>query len=132
MEESKVSVNLTEYKEFIVSQYENGKLKDSLQKEIKRLKNERDKLETEVIREREKLQDNKTLLLELGFKRNSMGSDSRGEQTRIYGDNDIGRYFGYTRKDYDLLLEFGFTKEEILAYINEQWDKREAEIEEAE
>ena len=128
MEQSKVSIDLKEYNEFVISQYENGKIKTSLLDSIKTLKKDLVKLE---LGHDAKLELNrsfkfkKDIIIELVFKRYKMGSDTRSEQTDMIGDY-FGNYTGVNKNNVSLLEEIGISKDEIVAYINIQWDIKDA------
>ena len=128
MEQSKVSVDLKEYNEFVISQYENGKIKTSVLDDIKTLKKELSILvEThakQVIDDRS-YNPKKSLVLDLAFKRNRMGADSRSEQINI-GDEYIGNYAGFTKNNIVLLEALGINRDEMIAFINIQWDIKDA------
>lgn len=124
-EESKVSIDLKEYKEFIVSQYETGKYKDTLQESIKQLEKRNKFLE----QRNAELLANTDAILELGFKRHAMGSDTRSEQTNIK-EGHIGPYAGYHKNDIETLESLGFTRQDLKDYINKQWDIREEKMRE--
>jgi len=119
--QSTVEIGLDEYKEFIVSQYKNGVLKKTLSDEIAELTIGRDAL----IESNKELFSKKSLLLEFWFKRTSMGSDTRREQTQYEASGNYGSYFGYTSESRKVLFEFGFTPKDLVDYVNQQWDIRE-------
>jgi Tfp pilus assembly protein PilP len=112
---TQVTINLNEFKEFVVFQYEQGKYKSALLEEVKALEEKKRQLKEES-----------ELVLELAFKRSSMGSDTRAEQTQIFLDGRIGTYFGFDKAHIELLNKFGFTINDLVAYINKQWDEKEA------
>ena len=107
-----VTINLEEYKEFIISQYENGKYKNLLQKQIAHLEHI--------------LEIKQEVFLELGFQRLRMKVDTREEQTYMAG-SVFGSYFGYDANARKVLFELGFTTQDLLDYINKQWDIQDAE-----
>ncbi|MCK9492828.1 MAG: hypothetical protein M0Q00_00510 [Acholeplasmataceae bacterium] len=119
-DQSKVLVNLDEYKEFVISQYENGKLKKTLIEDIKELKQSKNELEGRILILNEKLKNNKEIVLGLTFKRNKMGSDTRSEQIEL-----SGQWAGFEKEAQKRLFELGYTEKELIDYINEQWDIRE-------
>ena len=124
MEQSKVSIDLKEYNEFVISQYENGKIKTSLLDSIKTLKKDLVKLEMDHDAKLEinrSFKFKKDIIIELVFKRNKMGPDTRSEQTAMTGDY-FGNYTGVNKNNVSLLEEIGISKAEIVAYINNQWD----------
>lgn len=138
---SKVSIDLKEYNEFVISQYENGKIKTSLLDKIKNLTKDLNELiETHAkqVIDNQAYKPKKSLVIEMGFRRTSMGSDSRLEQNNIE-DNYIGNYSGIHRDKVPVLEKLGITKKEMVDYINIQWDikdeadkvKKEADEEKA-
>lgn len=116
MNDTKVSIDLAEYKEFIISQYESGKLKESYASQLKRQVEEM-KQQDEILTKMFAKQD---MIIELAFKRSQMGNDTRQEQTNIHSD-----YFGYSKKDYQILIELGFKETYLKEYVNEAWNERE-------
>lgn len=124
-DQSKVLVNLDEYKEFVISQYENGKLKKTLIEDIKELKQSKNELEGRILILNEKLKNNKEIILGLAFKRNKMGRDTRSEQIDL-----TGQWAGFGKETQRHLFEIGYTEQELIDYINEQWDEKEKEKEE--
>ncbi len=119
-DQRKVLVNLDEYKEFVISQYENGKLKKTLIEDIKELKQSKNELEGRILILNEKFKNNKEIILGLTFKRNKMGSDTRSEQIDL-----SGQWAGFEKEVQKQLFELGYTEQELIDYINEQWDIRE-------
>lgn len=119
-DQSKVLVNLDEYKEFVISQYENGKLKKTLIEDIKELKQSKNELEGRILILNEKYKNNKEIILGLTFKRNKMGSDTRSEQIDL-----TGQWAGFEKETQRHLFEIGYTEQELIDYINEQWDIRD-------
>lgn len=124
-DQSKVLVNLDEYKEFVISQYENGKMKKTLIEDIKELKQSKNELEGRILILNEKFRNNKKIILGLAFKRNKMGSDTRSEQIDL-----TGNWAGFEKETQRHLFEIGYTEQELIDYINEQWDIRERPQEE--
>ena len=128
MEQSKVSIDLMEYNEFVISQYENGKIKTSLLDEIKTLKKDLNELiETHAnqVSINQDYKPKKSIIIEMLFRKHSMGSDSRKEQTDLMNDR-IGNYAGIHKNDVPKLLELGISKTEMVDYINTQWDIKDA------
>lgn len=119
-DQSKVLVNLDEYKEFVISQYENGKLKKTLIEDIKELKQSKKELEGQILTLNKTFKNNKEIILGLAFKRNKMGSDTRSEQIDL-----AGSWPGFEKEIQRHLFEIGYTEQELIDYINEQWDIRE-------
>jgi hypothetical protein len=119
-DQSKVLVNLDEYKEFVISQYENGKMKKTLIQDIKELKQSKKEIEGRILILNEKFKNNKEIILGLAFKRNKMGADTRSEQIDL-----TGSWAGFEKETQKQLFELGFTEQELINYINEQWDIRE-------
>ena len=112
-DQSKVLVNLDEYKEFVISQYENGKMKKTLIQDIKE--------QRQTLNDFKKtIKANKDFVLGIAFKRNKMGSDTRSEQVDL-----TGQWCGFDKGKQKVLIELGFTEQELVDYINEQWDIRE-------
>lgn len=124
-DQSKVLVNLDEYKEFVISQYENGKLKKTLIEDIKELKQSKKELEGQILTLNKTFKNNKEIILGLAFKRNKMGSDTRSEQVDLNG-----QWCGFDKENQKVLIALGFTEQELIDYINEQWDIRERPQEE--
>ena len=128
MEQNTVSVDLKEYQEFIISQYENGKIKTSLLDEIKILKNNLEELNEAYSNKLKITNEYKTpkdKIMELAFRINSMGSDSRSEQTNI-SDTYVSNYSGFHKLKVPLLVDMGITIEELVEYVNTQWDIKDA------
>ena len=119
-DQSKVLVNLDEYKEFVISQYENGKLKKTLIEDVKELKQSKKELEGQIMTLNKTFKNNKEIILGLAFKRNKMGSDTRSEQIDL-----TGQWAGFEKETQRHLFEIGYTEQELIDYINEQWDIRE-------
>lgn len=124
-DQSKVLVNLDEYKEFVISQYENGKLKKTLIEDIKELKQSKKELEGQILTLNKTFKNNKEIILGLAFKRKKMGSDTRSEQIEL-----SGQWAGFEKEAQKQLFELGYTEQELIDYINEQWDIRERPQEE--
>lgn len=124
-DQSKVLVNLDEYKEFVISQYENGKLKKTLIEDIKELKQSKKEVEGQILTLNKTFKNNKEIILGLAFKRNKMGSDTRSEQIDL-----TGSWAGFEKETQKHLFEIGYTEQELIDYINEQWDIRERPQEE--
>lgn len=128
MEQSKVSIDLSEYNEFVISQYENGKIKTSLLDQIKVLKKELNELieiHAKQVTDNQNYKPKKAVVIEMAFRRTNMGSDSRIEQTDIK-DSYIGNYAGIHRDKVPVLETLGITKKEMVDYINIQWDIKDA------
>jgi len=119
-DQSKVLVNLDEYKEFVISQYENGKMKKTLIQDIKEQRQTISDLKKRADEFKKILKTNKELVLGLAFKRIKMGSDTRSEQVDL-----TGQWCGFDKENQKVLIELGFTEQELIDYINEQWDIRE-------
>lgn len=119
-DQSKVLVNLDEYKEFVISQYENGKIKKTLIQDIKEQRQTVSDLKKRADEFKKTLKTNKEIVLGLAFKRNKMGSDTRSEQVDL-----TGQWCGFDKENQKVLIELGFTEQELVDYINEQWDIRE-------
>ncbi len=124
-DQSKVLVNLDEYKEFVISQYENGKMKKTLIQDIKEQRQTLNDFKKRADEFKKILKTNKELVLGLAFKRNNMGSDTRSEQVDL-----TGQWCGFDKGKQKVLIELGFTEQELVDYINEQWDIRERPQEE--
>lgn len=124
-DQSKVLVNLDEYKEFVISQYENGKIKKTLIQDIKEQRQTLNDLKKRADDFKKILKTNKEIVLGLAFKRNKMGSDTRSEQVDLNG-----QWCGFDKENQKVLIELGFTEQELINYINEQWDVRERPQEE--
>lgn len=127
--QEKVLINLDEYKDFIIGQYEQGKLKTTLTQEVKELKATKNVLIDEIKEAKNFIQSQGDTILELGFNRSRMenNSDNRREMTETYSDGSYGSYFGFNRATREGLLSLGFTQEQMVDYINRQWDKKEAD-----
>ena len=120
-DQTKVSINLEEYKEFIISQYENGKIKKTLIQEIKELKENQGKLKFELKEQQKIIDSKKEGILRRLFKKDYMVSYGRQEQTNI----ERKYAFGFEENDVILLKELGITVKEMIDYINKQWDEKE-------
>lgn len=59
-------------------------------------------------------------LLNLLFKKDRMGTDSREEQTNLQGN-----YSGFSKDAKKFLNSVGYTDEFLIEYINQKWDERE-------
>ena len=119
-DQSKVLVNLDEYKEFVISQYENGKMKKTLIQDIKEQRQTLNDLKKRADEFKKTIKANKDFVLGIAFKRNKMGSDTRSEQVDLNG-----QWCGFDKENQRVLIELGFTEQELIDYINEQWDIRE-------
>lgn len=64
--------------------------------------------------------DGNTTILDLLFKKGRMGTDSRAEQCDLNSP-----YFGFEQHARKYLNELGITDNDLLIYINIQWDVRE-------
>lgn len=120
-DQTKVAVSLEEYKDFVIYEHEQGKLKKGLTQEVNELKEQKHLLlkeQEELLAEAQKLKDS---ALEMLFRRERMGSDDRQDQTSWHSS-----YFGFDpyKRDY-LTQELGYTQEQLIAFINAQWDERE-------
>jgi hypothetical protein len=120
MDQTKIEVSLEEYKEFIISQYEQGKTKATMIREINLLEADKAVLKTEIQDLEVEAQKIKDTVLDILFRRERMGTDTRAEQTQWFG-----QYFGFDPHKMDYLNELGYTKEQLIAYINAQWDEKE-------
>jgi hypothetical protein len=119
-DQSKVLVNLDEYKEFVISQYKNGKMKKTLIQDIKEQRQTLNDLKKRTDEFKKTIKANKDFVLGIAFKRNKMGSDTRSEQVDLNG-----QWCGFDKVNQKVLIELGFTEQELIDYINEQWDIRE-------
>lgn len=129
MEENRVSIDLKDYNEFVISQYENGKIKTSLLDDIKRLRITKESL----IKFNEEYNPKSDLIMNLVFKRNRMisGSDNRSEHLEIT-DTSIGSYAGFSKDSYMVLKSLDINVECMLDFINKQWNTFEEEKKEKE
>lgn len=128
-EQSTVTINLEAYNEFIISQYENGKLKKTLMQEILDLKNEKAKEQEALKQVINKLTEKKYLLLDHFFQKDVMYRRTRSEQLQynVYGDEVNYAYtFGFDEDARELLFAFNYTRKDLLDYINQQWDLKDA------
>ncbi|MGE4321198.1 MAG: hypothetical protein AB7E61_07100 [Acholeplasmataceae bacterium] len=127
--QEKVLINLEEYKDFVIGQYEQGKLKTTLTQEIKELQAQKNSLIEELKDARNSLQSQGDTILELCFNRSRMenNNDTRKEMTQTYTDGSYGSYFGFDESARKGLLSLGFTQEQMVDYVNKQWDKKEAD-----
>lgn len=116
MEETKVSISIEEYKNFIIAQYQQGEIKQTLTDEINSLEKDKKELEESM----KEILENKDFILGLAFERNEMRYNSRREQTDYTGYN-----FAFNKVNKEWLLKIGFIKEELIDYINRQWDEKE-------
>lgn len=121
MDQTTVAISLDEYKDFVIYEHEQGKLKKGLTQEIKDLVETRHQLVIQVGELRAEAQKLKDTVLDILFRRERMGSDNRKEQTTYHG-----QYFGFDPYKRDYLDELGYTQEQLIAYINAQWDEKEA------
>ncbi len=119
-DQSKVLVNLDEYKEFVIIQYENGKMKKTLIQDIKEQRQTLNDFKKRADDFKKTIKANKDFVLGTAFKRNKMGSDTRSEQVDLNG-----QWCGFDKENQKVLIELGFTEQELIDYINEQWDIRE-------
>lgn len=118
-----VSIDLTEYKSFIISQHERGIYKDNVHLEITKAEAELTNLQGLIKDLNAELSALTSKLLELLFKRSQMTNhnDSRSEQTTFGGN-----YYGFTRSHRDFLIENGYNETMQVKYINSQWDIQDA------
>lgn len=128
-DQTKILISIDEYKEFIINLYEQGKLKVTLNQEIKMLEKKAKEAADNYEGFATYIQRSKDFVLGLAFRKERMGSDTREEQTDVTfnanGTVHIGSWFGFKAADAEELLKIGFTWEALIDYINKQWDDRE-------
>jgi len=124
-----VQVNLDEYKDFIISQYENGKIKKTLTQEVKELKAKADELLKVVQSFRADIQKHKDVVMGRMFHKEFMGYRTRQEQTERFKTKNLnekyGYGFGFEKNDREILKTIGITDDDMVDYINRQWDEKE-------
>lgn len=119
-DQTKILINIDEYKEFIINQYEQGKLKASLNQEIKELRRTRDLKIMEITELQHQAQKLKDTVLDIMFRKERMGADTRQEQTYLESS-----YFGFDPYKIEYLKGLGYTEEQLIEYVNRQWDEKE-------
>lgn len=127
MESEKVLIDLDEYKELIISQYENKKLKKSLIEEIEELK-ETIKKETNILNE---ILNKKELLITavIGDSDYYLKNNSREENLNFKRWNSI---FNSNSNKYKNLIALGLTEQDLKDYVNNYFDEKEKEEKEGE
>lgn len=121
MDQTTVAISLDEYKDFVIYEHEQGKLKKGLTQEINELKVEKRNIEAENFELKIEAQKLKDAVLDILFRRERMGRDTREEQTQVGG-----QYFGFDHYKMEYLRNLGYSNEQLIAYINAQWDEKEA------
>lgn len=119
-EQTAVTISLEEYKDFVIYEHEQGKLKKGLTQEINELKTELEHLQVRKDNLLEEMMLRRETYLDLAFIRSRMDSDGRSYQT-----NPRSIYFGFDSDSRKKLEELGFTEKELVDYINKQWDEKE-------
>jgi len=123
-----VLIDLQEYKEFIVSQYENGKLKKTLNQEIKELKKEKLELEEAAAEIKALFTSTKHKVLEMAINGEDWKYESRNRQINHIDEKNI--YISYpifTRETQEILIEvLGYSKQDLKDFVNKKYDEKEA------
>lgn len=120
MEKETVMISLEAYRDYVINQYERGLYKNSLQEYIKALEKEKQSLEESFENLKCHTQDFRDSILSLGFDKNSFDYRSRRDMTNYQ------RYtFGFDSDAVKVYETLGFTMDELIQYINKQFDLKE-------
>ena len=121
-DQTKVAISLDAYKDFVIYEHEQGKLKKGLTQEINELQAEKEERLKDIEALKVEAKKLKDAALDILFRRERMGKDTRAEQTQLGG-----QYFGFDiyKREY-LTKELGYTDQDLIEYIKKQWDEKEA------
>lgn len=126
-----VTIDLQEYREFVVSEYENGKLKKTIAQEIKELEKERIDLVIQKNNLKDTLAENKTDVLKGFSNKNFYYGDRESQVKYLTKKTGYTSYPYFDDEDVETLQRLGFKIKDLENHINIMWEQREKEKEEA-